>query len=224
MQPTFDTDQSRGAFRTYYFSLHRGSVSTPRMSKDVNDNLSLYEELKVVSEPVRAYVAAIFKAEFPLLSERYSEVADMIHAKFPHLEAAFYPFASYCVNVSARGVVTLPHIDMQNLGPGLCCVIPFGFFDAALDCKLIIEELGFIFQVSAGTPIFFPSALFTHYNSKLVTMGMRGSIVAWTGASLFQYVDLGCRSVGDLSKEERNKYHTALKDSVLMGFDKFPRK
>ncbi|KAJ7458305.1 hypothetical protein B0H11DRAFT_1737793, partial [Mycena galericulata] len=62
------------------------------------------------------------------------------------------------------------------------------------------------FQLAAGTPIYFPSALLTHYNSKLVTMGMRGSLVAWTGASLFPYIDLGCRAVNDLTKAEKEKY------------------
>ncbi|KAJ7485397.1 hypothetical protein FB451DRAFT_1554332 [Mycena latifolia] len=55
--------------------------------------------------------------------------------------------------------------------------------------------------VAAGQPIFFPSALYTHYNTQLISMGMRGSIVGWTGVSIFQYVDLGCRAVSDLGEE-----------------------
>ncbi|KAJ6628832.1 hypothetical protein B0H10DRAFT_1626800, partial [Mycena sp. CBHHK59/15] len=69
----------------------------------------------------------------------------------------------------------------------LCSVIPFGLFNPSVDsvdCKLHIKELGYTFQVSAGTPVFFPSALNTHYNSELIFLGMRGSIVVWTGASI----------------------------------------
>ncbi|KAJ6572379.1 hypothetical protein DFH09DRAFT_916621 [Mycena vulgaris] len=113
---------------------------------------------------------------------------------------------------------------MQNLGLGLCCVIPFGQFEASQDCKLHIEELGYTFQVAAGTPIFFPSALYTHYNSRLITMGMRGSIVAWTGASIFQYVDLGCRAVMELSPEEYKECKQNLRANVVAGFDLFPRR
>jgi hypothetical protein len=116
------------------------------------------------------------------------------------------------------------HIDLQNLGPGLCVVVPFGDFDPSRDCKLVVRELGYVFQVAAGQPIFFPSALYTHYNTRLVSMGMRGSIVAWTGASIFQYVDLGCRAVRDLSAAELREYKAGLKECVRKGFDLFPRK
>ncbi|KAJ7451503.1 hypothetical protein B0H11DRAFT_2330343, partial [Mycena galericulata] len=75
------------------------------------------------------------------------------------------------------------------------------------------------FKLAAGTLIYFPSALFTHYNSKLVTMGMQGSLVAWTGASLFQYIDLGCRAVNDLTKAEKKKYLAGMKARVMAGFD-----
>ncbi|KAJ7099736.1 hypothetical protein C8R44DRAFT_831694 [Mycena epipterygia] len=118
----------------------------------------------------------------------------------------------------------MAHIDLQNLGPGLCVVIPFGDFDPKKDCKLVIWELGFVFQVAAGQPIFFPSALYTHYNTKLLSMGMRGSIVGWTGASIFQYVDLGCRAVQDLTRDELKEYRARLKDRARDGFKLFPRR
>jgi hypothetical protein len=164
----------------------------------------------------------IFKEEFPLLEERYAAAADAIHKKFPNLDAAFYPFTSFCINISERGVVTVEHIDSQNLGPGLCGVIPFDNFTSQ-DCKLHIKELGYTFQLAPGTPIFFPSALYTHYNSKLISLGMRGSIVVWTGSSIFQYADLGCRAVKDLKKGEAKLYRKALRARVLAGFDLFPR-
>lgn len=57
----------------------------------------------------------------------------------------------------------------------------------------------------------------------LQSMGVRGSIVAWLGASLFQYVDLGCRSVADLTDAEKKLYKAQLRRSVQQGFDLFPR-
>ncbi|KAJ7620114.1 hypothetical protein FB45DRAFT_754866 [Roridomyces roridus] len=78
----------------------------------------------------------------------------------------------------------------------------------------------------AQTPpchLFFPSALYTHYNSKLKTeRAVRGSVAAWTGAALFQYVDLGCRSVKQLSDDVKVAYKTGLKERMLERFEMFP--
>ncbi|KAJ7491753.1 hypothetical protein B0H11DRAFT_2397817 [Mycena galericulata] len=196
------------------------------MSQYVKKYPALFSELchflnlsGFTSQPV-----AIFKAEFPLVYDRYTQAMDMVQEKVKGVTAAFYPFASFCINISSKGVIAFEHIDAGNLAPGLCVVIPWGYFDPAFDCKLHVEELGYMFQLAAGTPIYFPSALFTHYNSKLVTMGMRGSLVAWTGASLFQYVDLGCRAVNDLTKVEKKKYLAGMKARVMARFDLFPRK
>jgi hypothetical protein len=102
-------------------------------------------------------------------------------------------------------------------------VIPYGSFDWQTDCHLVIEELGLEFEVQAGVPIFFPSALFTHYNTRLISMGMRGSISAWTGASVFQWAELGGRAVSQLTQEEQRAYIRAQKDRLAAGFARFPR-
>ncbi|KAJ7151316.1 hypothetical protein C8R43DRAFT_951133 [Mycena crocata] len=202
-------------FTPYIFSLHRGSVKTPRMSRTVNKHRATYELLKKF----------IFEAEFPKLYKRYKETVDTVAANVKGTEAAFYPFASFCINIpTERGVICTAHIDLQNLGPGLCVVIPFGEFDAATDCKLVVWELGYKFQVAAGQLIFFPSALYTHYNTKLLSMGMRGSLVGWTGASVFQWVDLSCRAVNQLSPKEFEDYKAGLKERVRRGFELFPQK
>ncbi|KAJ7228436.1 hypothetical protein GGX14DRAFT_345644 [Mycena pura] len=138
--------------------------------------------------------------------------------------AALFPFASYCINVGGRRAIsTEEHIDVQNLGPGLCVVVPWGDFNPSIDCKLHVKELAFTFHLAPGTPIYFLSALYTHYNSKLILMGVRGSLVAWTGGSVFQYVDLGCRAVNQLSCEEKAEYLKGLKCRIQKGFDLFPR-
>ncbi|KAJ7178472.1 hypothetical protein C8R43DRAFT_871778, partial [Mycena crocata] len=217
--------QARGPFQTFIFSMHRGSCLEPRMSKDVGQQPEIYAMLKEVLDPVRKLVESIMKAEFPQVYERFKAAVDAVAANVPGTEPAFSPFASFCVNfVTKGGVVCKAHIDLQNLGPGLCVVIPFGKFDATKDCKLVVWELGFRFQIAAGQPIFFPSAMYTHYNTILISKGMRGSVVAWTGASIFQYVDLKCRAVSYLNDAELEEYRTGLKDRVMDGFKKFPRR
>ncbi|KAJ7082159.1 hypothetical protein C8R43DRAFT_826658, partial [Mycena crocata] len=230
MMPTHTLKHLRGKkFTPYIFSLHRGSVKTPRMLRTVKQHRSIYELLKKCLDPVNRLVqtkyCTIFEAEFPKLSKRYKDTVDTVTAKVANTEAAFYPFASFCINVPTEGGVRCTaHIDLQNLGPGLCVVIPFGKFNPARDCKLVVWDLSYTFQVAPGQPIFFPSALYTHYNTKLKNLGMRGSLMAWTGASVFQWVNMECRAIKDLSPKEYADYKAGLKDRVCRGFELFPRK
>ncbi|KAJ7108451.1 hypothetical protein C8R43DRAFT_905355 [Mycena crocata] len=165
------------------------------------------------------------RVEFPDLYERYKNAVDYVAANIEGTEPAFSPFASFCINIATTGgVICTAHIDLQNLGPGLCVVIPYGDFKASADCKLVVWELGYVFQVEAGQPIFCPSALYTHYNTKLVSFGMRGSVVGWTGASVFQWVDLEGRAVSELTPEQYEEYRANLKERVQKGFERFPRR
>ncbi|EIN05705.1 hypothetical protein PUNSTDRAFT_73904 [Punctularia strigosozonata HHB-11173 SS5] len=109
------------------------------------------------------------------------------------------------------------HKDCKNLATGLCCVIPFGSFDPSVEGHLVIEELNMEFEVAPGVPIFFPSALYTHYNTELINYGVRGSFVAWTSGMIFQYVDLNFRAVKDLSKQEEKDYRVSVKARIDAG-------
>ncbi|KAF7320723.1 hypothetical protein HMN09_00158100 [Mycena chlorophos] len=219
----------RGAYRVNTFSLHRGSTLYPRMSRTVEEYPYIYSQILAVLEPVRQHVEAIFRREFPALAAKYAKVMDRI-AEDSELEgvgigAAFYPFAAFSINhpSGSRGVVTRPHIDSANYAGGLCVVIPFGHFDHTRDCFLVVQELGLVFEVAAGQPIFFPSALYTHYNTELVSLGMRGSFVAWTGAQLFQYFELGCRAVSALSREELQMYPELVQRQLRTALEMRPR-
>ncbi|KAI0037875.1 hypothetical protein FA95DRAFT_1506397, partial [Auriscalpium vulgare] len=114
------------------------------------------------------------------------------------------------------------HVDFFNLGPGWCMIIPFGDFDHRRDCRLVVEELGMEFEVAAGVPIWIPSATFHHYNTILVSRGVRYSFTAWTSGSLFQWRDLNGRAVNQLSSEERRQYLASLADRLIEGVRMFP--
>ncbi|KAH9923082.1 uncharacterized protein B0H18DRAFT_847485, partial [Fomitopsis serialis] len=122
----------------------------------------------------------------PQLFDYYARTLDYALGNDRTLESLFYPFASFALNVG--DVVSSRHLDSTNLGPGLCCIIPFGVFNPSKDCRIGLAELGCEVEVGPGVPIWIPSAAFTHYNTPLVTEGAtRGSAVFWTGGTMFQY-------------------------------------
>ncbi|KAI0041642.1 hypothetical protein FA95DRAFT_1501168 [Auriscalpium vulgare] len=216
--PSSFTSNMRGNFKTYWFALHRGSQTDPRLSSYYLKHRAVADEIRMILEGVRQYCASIFKQEAPMLYGRYAEVADWIALKTGH-RALFYPFASFAINVGE--VCCRRHVDFSNLGPGWCMIVPFGNFDHKRDCRLLVEELGLEFEVAAGVPIWLPSATFHHYNSILVTLGVRFSFAAWTSGSLFQWRDLNGRAVNQLTDAERQEYQERLVDILKDGVKMF---
>ncbi|KAI1784362.1 hypothetical protein LXA43DRAFT_901759 [Ganoderma leucocontextum] len=131
-----------------------------------------------------------------------------------------FPFASFAINCD--NVVTVPHRDTLNFGPGICCIIPFGDFDPEQDCRIVLKEAAAQIECGPGIPAFILSAVFTHSNTPLVTNRSRGSIVLWTNTSIFQYYDLDCRPVNELTPEEKAAYDAAVHERVVRGIERFP--
>ncbi len=163
---------------------------------------------------------AAFKQQFPALYEYYAAALHKICEHNATLIAPMFPFASFAINCD--GVVAVPHLDSLNFGPGLCCIIPFGDFDPEQDCRIALVEASAEIECGPGIPAFIPSALFTHCNTPLVTNRSRGSVVLWTNASIFQYYDLDCRSVNDLSPQEKAAYDAAVQARITRGIERFP--
>lgn len=164
-----------------------------------------------------------FRRIFPELYKYYASTLDFALANNASLEALFYPFASFAINVGE--VVCARHLDCTNLGPGLCCIVPFGQYDPSMDCRLGLAELGCEVEVGPGVPIWIPSAAFTHYNTPLVTEGAcRGSAVFWTGGTLFQFHALGGRMVSELNAAERRQYHSERNSRIATGIARFPER
>ncbi|KAH9936454.1 uncharacterized protein B0H18DRAFT_868479, partial [Fomitopsis serialis] len=122
-------------------------------------------------------------------------------------------------------VVCERHLDCTNLGPGLCCIVPFGQFDPAADCRVGLADLDCEVEVGPGVPLLIPSAAFTHYNTPLVTEGARrGSAVFWTGGTMFQYRELDGRMVSELTSAERDQYHLGRVSRIAAGIARFPER
>ncbi|EIN04544.1 hypothetical protein PUNSTDRAFT_128348 [Punctularia strigosozonata HHB-11173 SS5] len=208
---------SRGPFDQYFFSLHRGSTRTPRMSASYKKNTDLAEELLQILEPVKRLVNATFRRKWPRLHQRYAAALDFIQQHVQGAKPLFGAFASFAINMD--GVICDIHRDSQNFVTGICVVMPFGDFQPSAGACLVIEELGLSFEVAPGVAIYFPSALYNHYNTQLSQMGVRGSLVLWTGGTLIQWVDCGGRAKCEMPAEDRARYELSARDRLGEGLN-----
>lgn len=217
--PTFK-DGMRGEFSTFAFSLHRGSQADPVMSAYFRKHEAFAQEIMDDLEPVRLIASGIFKSRMPGIYQRYRITMDFVQKYRPGTRPCFDPWASFCINMGL--VISDDHKDLWNLLFGLCLIIPFGFFDFCTCARLGIKELGVEFEVAPGVPIWVPSAMYTHYNTELKKMGMRQSLVAWTGAPIFQWKDLDGRALAKLSPSEKAEYVASLPRRIAEGLTLFP--
>lgn len=118
-------------------------------------------------------------------------------------------FSAISVN-SGGDVWTKRHRDSKNWATTFCAIVAFGKFDFTKSAFLYCEFNGVVYRIELppGIPIFIPSALITHWNSKIVGPNeYRGSIVYWLSGALVRYMELNGRKVGDLEGEEKRAYH-----------------
>ncbi|KIO21801.1 hypothetical protein M407DRAFT_28614 [Tulasnella calospora MUT 4182] len=216
----------RGHFPVRNFMIHRSYVQNPRYSKYLERNMEQAVALSRDLKPVIDLIEKIFKANFPSLHEYYRSTLNYVlsHPSC-QLTNLWGPFASIAVN-SGGSVQAWYHKDGDNLPAGLCVIIPFGLFNHSTSAHLVIDFNGtpIRFELPAGVPFFMPSALLAHYNTCLMGDGeTRGSLVFWTSGKLFQWVDLGGRSVKDLTLEELRAWLGAGQERAQEAFGRFPQ-
>lgn len=121
------------------------------------------------------------------------------------MTSPFGIFTSFALNTGGR-VCMVDHTDPNNFAGSFCVVIAFGSTDYRTSALLIIKigDTEYRFELPAGIPIYFPSALFLHSNSEIVgSEGYRGSAVYWLAGSVARWYLLDGRAVGQLSAEEK---------------------
>lgn len=164
-----------------------------------------------------------FQTFFPELFDYYAASFKFLRDDIGNIPDWSYPFCGMCINVGE--VICKPHRDVLNYRPGPCCIIPFGTLYSNTDCRVGVDELGLEFELAAGIPLYILSAIFRHYNTPKVSKNtMRGSIVIWTGGSIFQYCDLRGRTIGDLNKSEYENYCRMKGYRIRTAVDRFPGK
>ncbi|KIO29197.1 hypothetical protein M407DRAFT_228183 [Tulasnella calospora MUT 4182] len=170
----------------------------------------------------------IFKTRFPKLYARYHDCMVYVVQHASLKDAPIYNFwgvfASLAVNAGGQ-VWTLDHTDSDNYLGGLCVVVGFGPFDFRRSAKLVIDLGGesVEFELPPAIPLFLPSSIFSHYNTRIVGGDeRRGSLVLWTSGKLFQWMDLGARCRKDLSAAELKLWLDGVQERIRTAFDLFP--
>jgi len=153
----------------------------------------------------------VFQRRFPEVYCKYDGALNFLLSETAKrgsfLERHFGVFASVCINTGR--VVLIEHEDSNDWVGGACGVVAAGSFNWKTCARLCIRIGSDIleFVLPPGIPIFFPSAIFRHFNTSISDpMALRTSLVYWTGAAIFQWCDLGGRRVSDLSPIEKIQY------------------
>lgn len=90
--------------------------------------------------------------------------------------------------------VTFPHVDAANLCFGWCAITALGNFNPASGGHLILWDLGLYIRFPPGSTILLPSALLVHSNAPISVGEERFSIIQYSSAGLFRWVENGFRS------------------------------
>ncbi|KAE9409050.1 hypothetical protein BT96DRAFT_807392 [Gymnopus androsaceus JB14] len=85
--------------------------------------------------------------------------------------------------------VTYPHVDSTNLCFGWCAITAFGNFDPTCGGHLILWDLGLYIRFPPGSTILIPSALLVHSNVPIAPGEERFSLIQYSSAGLFRWVE-----------------------------------
>ncbi|KAG6370119.1 hypothetical protein JVT61DRAFT_12419 [Boletus reticuloceps] len=114
------------------------------------------------------YICKLLQLYFPGCAARFQHAID--HWKLQDIYADFGLYFNFCPNFPFPGgwprVHTKPHADRKSIAGGNCVLMAFLFekFDFKKRAWLVIWELGLIFEVPIGVALFYPSAVFFHFN------------------------------------------------------------
>ncbi|KAE9394362.1 hypothetical protein BT96DRAFT_756475, partial [Gymnopus androsaceus JB14] len=87
--------------------------------------------------------------------------------------------------------ISYPHIDPANLCFGWCAITALGNFDPDRGGHLILWDLGLFIRFPPGATILIPSALLVHSNIPIAAHEEHFSLVQYSSAGLFHWVENG---------------------------------
>jgi hypothetical protein len=184
--------------------------------------------LPAKSEPDDAPPEA-FKSFFPRIYDYYERALSNLYRECPHLrrpyETSIMPAAAYNLGPAT---VCRPHRDSANLSFGICAIMALGHFDPKKGGHLVLQELGLVVEFPPGATVLIPSAVLTHYNSRIQQGETRYSFTQYAAGSLFSYIDNGMRSDRevveglDLNGDEAPRRSAARRERWAKGLALFP--
>ncbi|EJD33776.1 hypothetical protein AURDEDRAFT_131511 [Auricularia subglabra TFB-10046 SS5] len=123
------------------------------------------------------YLTRVIEARFPAIAQRMRNNHDW-HKEKHGITPKFGLFWNYCVNTPSveggvRRVFCRPHVDAMNCAVLLCAVFTFWSKGAEWLGEeewswLVVWELGIAIQLPRGSFLLYPSALFFHFNVRIV--------------------------------------------------------
>lgn len=157
----------------------------------------------------------MFKRQFPKLYALYNATMNFLSDQCPELKRHWGVFASLTINLGGQ-TATTKHRDHLNFGFGECVVIPFGEYDHEESARLCVRlgDEDYEFELPEGVPMFLPSALLTHWNTRVQPKDRRGSLVLWMPGALIRWFRLGGRNLKDMTKQEQDEWRAGVKARV----------
>lgn len=118
-----------------------------------------------------------------------------LQERHPHLAGGGPPegvFASRSKNRKKEGAAAAYlHNDSANLAYGWCAIQALGNFNPKTGGHIVLQQLGLVVEFPPGSTILIPSATVTHGNVPVCEGETRASLVHFTAAGLFRWVEYG---------------------------------
>ncbi|KAI0746737.1 hypothetical protein C8Q80DRAFT_1271584 [Daedaleopsis nitida] len=165
----------RGDHWSHVSGVDRQNKETPDLTawhKKYEDDTERLMAKGTATRRIIFLAESIFRMRFPYLAERVDNcVASLLRMGIPESIAKprYGLWYNYCINGArpsrpTQGVMTLPHVDGENLALMMCAVFVYGSFNHHEKAWLVFWEAHLIIQLPPGVFIFYPSSLFTHFN------------------------------------------------------------
>jgi len=152
---------------------------------------------------VLGFGSSTFAFYAPKLYSYYSDTFKTLLRSRPGLRRnsrhSIFPAVSFNFGPS---VVTLEHIDFNNLPHGWCWVQSGGKYDPTTGGHLILRDLGLVVEFPPGSSILLPSGSLRHGNVPILQGETRTSITQYAAGGLFRWVHYGCRSEKGLKAQD----------------------
>ena len=162
----------------------------------------------------------------PKLHHRYECLLNGLHRKHPELaiqeERKRSVLAASTFNATSP-VVSIPHKDFQNFGPGWCAITALGKFNPTNGGHLILWEFKLVIEFPRGSTILIPSALVTHSNTTIGEGETRMSITQYTAGALFRWAACGYRSMSSLTADQQAELKRGASERAVQGIALFSK-
>ncbi|KAL1658923.1 hypothetical protein GGF50DRAFT_66318 [Schizophyllum commune] len=176
---------------------HGGGQKEPALLKHSKKNM---KELVAITKlkpmkRIAQHSSRAFGNWQPEIYEDYADVQERLFKWNPLLRRRrnFKKSVWSCLTLNfGPRTETAPHRDFGNRSCGFCAITSLGRFNPDKGGHLILRELKLVIRFPPGSTIIIPSALITHYNTRIAEDETRFSVTQYTSGAIFRFVEHGC--------------------------------